>query len=331
MEIAFLDEVSFQWGDWNTIVGKFPNYYVYHSLEWLNFVEHTQKTERLVYIISKNGETVGLLPGFVIRKGPIRIFAAPFEGWNTPYMGALLDDLVNREEFLVYLRARLKQDKFHYAQFTSPGVEQIAIKNAGFQILEGKTYIVNVGNNPDEVLSNYSKSTRKHVRRAINNGLKVEFTRKKSFIDIYYKQLCQVFEKSNMRPTYPKAKVEALWDYLMPSGKLLATQVSYNNTIIATRLDFFDGAYMHSFGSASEQNYLHLNPNELARYHVMSFAADNGIKYYDMTGGGSYKEKFGGEKTTITTLVYDPYGLLWFKEVAKKVYRLKFKFRRSKL
>jgi predicted N-acyltransferase len=228
------------------------------------------------------------------------------------------------------VRSRLKKDKFHYAQFTLSNIDQNLIRACGFQILEGNTYIARIADDPETVLSGYSKSTRKHVRRAINNGLAVEFTKDKSFIDIYYEQLCQVFDKSNMRPTYPKAKVEALWDCLMPSEKLLATQVSYDNAIIATRLDFFDGVYMHSFGSASEQNYLHLNPNELARYHVMSFAADNGIKYYDMTGGGSYKEKFGGEKTTITTVVYDPYGLLWFKEVAKKVYRLKFKFRRSK-
>lgn len=328
MQISVLDASSFNMI--YDVISGFPNYNIYHSLEWSHFIEQTQDAKKLIYHITENDETVAFLPGFIIRKGPIKVFASPFEGWNTPYMGPLLRECVKVNNFLMSVRSRLKKDKFHYAQFTLSNIDQNLIRACGFQILEGNTYIARIADDPETVLSGYSKSTRKHVRRAINNGLAVEFTKDKSFIDIYYEQLCQVFDKSNMRPTYPKAKVEALWDCLMPSEKLLATQVSYDNAIIATRLDFFDGVYMHSFGSASEQNYLHLNPNELARYHVMSFAADNGIKYYDMTGGGSYKEKFGGEKTTITTVVYDPYGLLWFKEVAKKVYRLKFKFRRSK-
>ncbi len=280
--------------------------------------------KRHIYEISDRGRTIGYLPGFIIYKGPIRIFASPFEGWNTPYLGPLFLGKVSDAVILEALQERFNKDKLHFAQFTYP--RKIAGSDCGkFRITEGYTYLAEVAQSPEMVLKNYSKSTRKHVRRAVGRGLKAEFTNDRQFIDTYYEQLRQVFLKSNMRPTYAKAKVEALWDNLMPSGKLRATQVLYDNKIIATRLDFFEKRLMHSFGSASDQDYLHLNPNELARYHIMSFAAENEIEYYDMTGGGTYKEKFGAEKVKIVKLVWDPYGMSRVKDFAKKMVRLWFK------
>lgn len=152
----------------------------------------TQDAKKLIYHITENDETVAFLPGFIIRKGPIKIFASPFEGWNTPYMGPLLRECVKVNNFLMSVRSRLKKDKFHYAQFTLSNIDQNLIRACGFQILEGNTYIARIADDPETVLSGYSKSTRKHVRRAINNGLAVEFTKDKSFIDIYYEQLCAI-------------------------------------------------------------------------------------------------------------------------------------------
>jgi len=46
-----------------------------------------------------NEEVVGYLAGFTIRKGPIKIFASPFPGWTTAYMGPLLDKRVPQRLF----------------------------------------------------------------------------------------------------------------------------------------------------------------------------------------------------------------------------------------
>lgn len=283
--------------DWNDIVSQLHGFRAYHLSEWMNFIEETQGLKKIVYEISNNGETVGYLPGFAIHKGPVRIFASPFEGWNTPYMGPVICSDEDQGQLLQAIYQRLKTDGFHYGQFANPELDPKIILRNGFKTQESITYIALVGDSPDNVLANYSKSTRKNVRRAIRNDLLVESTTDKAFIGTYYEQLCQVFEKSNMRPTYSKQKVVALWDNLMPTGRLIATQVLHEGKVIATRLDFFAGIRMHSFGSASDQEYLRLYPNELARYYVMCLAADKGIKYYDMSGGGTYKEKFGAQKS----------------------------------
>jgi len=87
-----------------------------------------------------------------------------------------------------------------------------------------------------------------------------------------------------MIPTYSKEKVKALWDYLYETGKLIATEVKLEDKIIASRIDYFDGKWMHSFGSASDQEYLNYNVNDLARYYVMCKGSKLGLKFYGLTG-----------------------------------------------
>lgn len=198
----------------------------------------------------------------------------------------------------------------------------------GFVVESAHTYIARLGSTPDEIEAGFSKSTRKRLRRAMRNELIVESTTDIIFINAYYSQLCEVFEKSNMRPTYPKQRVEALWQTLMPTGRLIATWVLYEGQPIATRLDFGAGIWMHSFGSASRREFLGLYPNELARYRAMCAGVEKGFKYYDMSGGGTYKAQFGAEKVTANKLIYDPYGLNYAKRIARRLARSRFKLKR---
>ncbi|GLI51893.1 hypothetical protein TSYNTROOL_19790 [Tepidanaerobacter syntrophicus] len=190
-----------------------------------------------------------------------------------------------------------------------------------------KKYYSEVKSTPEEILSSYSKSARKCVRRAIRNGLVVETTIEKNFIDYYYSQLEEVFLKSNMKPTYSKDRVKLLIEKLLPSNKIILTWVKLQDKVVATRIDIIDGLWMNSFGSSSDKNYLSLNPNELARFHAMCIAAERGVKYYDMTGGGTYKSKFGSEKVTNYRIIYSKFGLYEARNIAKKLIKLKNKIK----
>jgi hypothetical protein len=57
------------------------------------------RIKKVIYEIKMNEELVGYLAGFTIRKGPIKIFASPFPGWTTAYMGPLLDKRVPQRLF----------------------------------------------------------------------------------------------------------------------------------------------------------------------------------------------------------------------------------------
>lgn len=311
--------------EWNSIISRYPSKTIYHTYEWLEFIEESQGLEKVIYEIVMKDKIVGYLPGFIIKKGPIKIFGSPFPGWTTTYMGPLLDDTVPQQLFFKEFKNLMEKERYHYAELCNRVLDVKIAKKENFIIEEGVTYVSEIKSNPEEILSSYSKSARKCVRRAMRNGLVVETTADSSFVDYYYSQLQEVFLKSKMKPTYSKNRVKLLMKKLLPKNKIILTWVKYENRVIATRIDMIDGLWMNSFGSASDKDYLKLNPNELARFHAMCVAAERGVKYYDMTGGGTYKSKFGSEKIINYRIIYSRFGLFWFRNFAKNLIRLKNK------
>lgn len=315
--------------EWKSILETFPEHRIYHTPEWFKFLMNTQKAKLRVYLFGKDEQIIGFLPGLVMNKGPIRIFASPFEGWYTPYLGPLLRDDDDIYEVLKLLKKQFKKDFIHFAQITpvfSCDIDKV--KQNGFKTETSLTYITDIKATPEDVLRSFSRTTKYNIRKSFKTGLVARFTKDRKFIETFYEQLEQVFLKSNMAPTYSKEKVKKLWDTLMPLDVLYATEVVYNEKVIATRLEVLYNDWVYAHGSASNQNYLDHKPNEFARYHIMSYAADNGYKHYDMMGGGAYKAQFGGVPTQFSRIIYDPLGLLKFKKIAKSFIRKSFKLRR---
>lgn len=58
-------------------------YRIYHSLEWLSFIEKTQMlTSKFIKIVKEN-ECIGLFPYFEKRVLFLKLFVFSLEGWNT--------------------------------------------------------------------------------------------------------------------------------------------------------------------------------------------------------------------------------------------------------
>ena len=312
---------------WDKEAESYATWQVYHSSAWMDFLERTQPVKRHIYAIYIDGRRVGLLPGFTLQKGPLRIFASPLTGWTTPYLGPLVND-IDHKRLLDAIALQMKRERFCYAEVRHPQFNpniEFAIK-LGYKIKKMSTYVTHLQRDPDAILANFSKSCRKAIHRAQRNNLRVETVDDPAFINIYYKQLQEVFTKSKMAPTYPKSRVEHLWNCLMPTGRLIATWVKHEEKIIATRLDLFGRHGMSSFGSASDKHYQNYYPNELARYHVMCIAASRGLRDYDMTGRGTYKAKFGAKIVSTYALVLSPWWFELAKNTAAIFYNLKFRW-----
>ena len=311
--------------EWNNIISNYESKTLYHTYEWLEFIEEIQGLKKEIYEIVDDNEIVGYLPGFRIKKGPVNIFGSPFPGWTTPYMGPIINNNVSQELFFKEFKNLMKREGYHYAELSNRKLDIDLAKKENFIITEGTTYIAEVKPNPEEILSSYSKSTRKNVRRAIKNNLIVETTKDDSFVDSYYTHLEQVFLKSNMKPTYPKKRAKLLIDKLLPENKIILTWVKFEDKVIANRIDLIDGLWMHAFSTTSNQSYLKLKPNELARFHAMCVAADRGVRHYDMTGGGTYKRMFNSEEITTYRIIYGRFGLYKARNLAKTLIKLKNK------
>jgi len=81
-----------------------------------------------------------LSPWVYYYKGPIRIFASPFEGWNTPYLGPLFLGKVSDAVILEALKSDLIRINYNFAQFTYP--RKIAGSDCGKFRINGRVYLL---------------------------------------------------------------------------------------------------------------------------------------------------------------------------------------------
>lgn len=307
--------------EWNEAIAKFDIKHFYHMGAWLDFIEQTQPVSRKIYAIYAGATIVGYLPGFVLKRGPVRIFGSPLPGWTTDYMGPVLQRGVELEGLLPAIASALRRDHIHHAELCHNTLDWALASNAGFQRALRTTYIAPIPADENEMLSSFSKSTRKAIRRALQSEIVVESSKDQAFIDVYYDQLREVFAKSGTEPTYPKERVRALWEHIMPTGRMLNTMVMKGGKCIATRIDFFGEGCLHSFGSASYREYLKDYPNEIARYHAMSEGSKRGLTKYDMSGDGAYKAKFNAERVKVAVLIKSTPVLMAVRQTIKTLHR----------
>ena len=111
--------------------------------------------------------------------------------------------------------------------------------------------------------------------------------------------------------------------HLAPKGNIKFVQVKFEEKLIACRIDLIYRDWMYGFGQSSNQNFLHLRGNSLARYHAMCEGMKAGCEMYDLMGGGEYKAQFGAEKVTTHTLIYSRFGLYTLRDLAKRLIKFK--------
>ena len=80
MKLILLENMSSE--AWDKEAESYATWNVYHSAAWLDFIERTQPVKRRIYGLYLDTQRVGLLPGFTLRKGPLRIFGSPLPGWT---------------------------------------------------------------------------------------------------------------------------------------------------------------------------------------------------------------------------------------------------------
>jgi hypothetical protein len=321
-----LHEANFKTSaEWDKTIAEFDVKHLYHIGAWMDFIEATQPVTRKIYAIYGEDTIIGYLPGFILKRGPVTIFGSPLPGWCTDYLGPVLRQSVDIEALLGATVNMLKRDHIHHAELCHNTLAWGSSINPEFQHSMRATYVAPISADPEEILRGFSKTTRKAIKQLLRSDLQVISSDNPSFIDDYYAQLREVFKKSGTEPTYPKERVRALWDHLMPTGRMLNTMVMKGDQCIASRIDLFGDDVMHSFGSASRRDYLKFHPNEIARYHAMCEAGKRGIKTYDMSGGGTYKAKFNAERVEVPVLIRSSRPLMAARQVMKALKRCRIR------
>jgi len=287
---------------WWARLEKFPDRLIYHTEEWIRFVEETQHATPVFADIRDGPCQVGCFCGLIISRFGVRILGSPFPGWTTMYMGFNLEPYVPR---WMALQA-LKHFAFHDLGCLHFEVTDYLFMNedgerCGLQKRFFHSYETDLRKSEEQIFSEMKSTCRTCIRKAHKNGVVIEEScGEDRFAEDYYEQLKDVFAKQGLVPIYSRDLVQGLIKHLYPTGRLLLLRArDPDGKCIATGLYPGMNKMAQFWGNASFRSSQHLRPNQAMNWYAIRYWRDHGAECFNWGGEGAYKEKYGCGKVTV--------------------------------
>ncbi len=187
-----------------------------------------------------------------------------------------------------------------------------------------KTVGTNIYGNEDPIRSEFSKSARKSIRRALNSQVNFRVIEKptslSNFIGIYYSTMDR-----NDASDYYYFDDEYFNNCLkLFKDQILLVEVIYEEKVIAAGFYFVYGDFIHAHLSGTLTEYLHLSPAYIIKYATAIWAKENNIQLIHYGGGTTnsehdplyqFKKKFGRN----TEFEFHVGKKLWDEETYEKL------------
>jgi hypothetical protein len=269
---------------------------LFQSEAWMNFVAEAQSAVPVVAEIREGVDRIGWFTGLIVKKFGFRILGSPFPGWTTSYMGFNLAPGVSRPDALgALIMFSRKHLKCIHLEIMDRYLTLDDVRSAGCHYRLFTGFEVDMSGDEEAIWSNMAPSTRRNIRKAEREGVRVEVAADDAFAQEYYEQLSEVFARQQLKPTYPLERVRLLLKHLLPTGRILCLRAFRpDGTCVATGIFPADWSRMYFWGGASRAESRILRPNEAIQWYAMRYWRDRGVNKYDMGGGGEYKRKYGG-------------------------------------
>lgn len=305
-----------------TALDAAPDRLLFQTREWLEFLARTQRAEPVVARVLAGRTCVGHFTGLIVRRCGLRILGSPFPGWTTDYMGFNLEPGVDRRHAALALaRFAFGPLRCVHLELKDRLLPEGALDGLGFASTRTLTYEADLTAAESALFGAMSSACRRAVRKAEKSGVTIETCTDESFAADYYRQLCDVFAKQALVPTYGVERVRELIRCLVPSGRLLLVRaLAPDGRSIATAIFPAFGSTAYFWGGASLRSDQLLRPNELIFWYAMRFWRDRGMSTLDFGGAGDYKRKYGGTELWVPWYRRSRLpGMLALRDAAKAV------------
>lgn len=319
MKFVALDLGSVNWH----ALDAFPDRMFSQRRGWLEFVAEISGGTIIIAELREGLEALGYFSGILFHRFGIPIIGSPFKGWTTSYTGFNLRPGVPRREAV----NALKRFAFHevgclHLELRDRYITMEDVAGLDVDIIIEPTYVTSLLLNETDIFARMKSACRRCIRKAEKMGVIIEEASPDGFADEYYEQLIDVFSKQNLSPPYAKRHVQALIDYVCPSGDaLLLRAKTLEGEKIASAIYFGHSEHSLFWGNGSLRTHQILRPNESLHWYALRYWKRRGIKYHDWCGPNDYKLKYGPELCQIPRVCMSrSRAIKWGRNAAYRLY-----------
>lgn len=191
-----------------------------------------------------------------------------------------------------------------------------------------KTLATNIEDYEDPFQMEFSKSTRKTVKRCLNSGISYRITERpenlEEFKRIYYMNM----ERKEATEYYffEDQYFSDILKYF--KDNVIVVEAIYEDKVVATGLYFVSNNIIHAHLSGTDTEYLELSPAYVLKYATVIWAKERGIKLIHYGGGLSNSEedslyKFKRKFAQNTDFNFYIGKKIWNQEIYNKLCEIK--------
>jgi len=166
--------------------------------------------------------------------------------------------------------------------FLDSKLQECAVKSISLSTAPRATFLVDLSQSNEELLSNMRKKTRQNVRVGLRRGIKV---REGTVADLhtFYSLYKSGSDRNNFVPFRKKYLFE-LWKILKSKEMIKLFIAEFEGKNISALIVFLFRDTVYGSLSAWSGHYSNLQPNEALEWNTILWAKTHGFRYYDLCG-----------------------------------------------
>ena len=296
-----------------------------HEPAWLGAVARGTGFGLAFVGIYEGREMTAVVPGFLTRRGPFRLFGSPLRGTMTSYLGpvALVPhlrgeaaedlllacaDFARREWRASYLRITTRDAP---PDRSSPGPH--------WRRQRAPSYRLDLTVGEEALFAALRSHCRRNIRKAGREGVEIVPLDDAS---VFHRILDETFRRHGSVSWHSPRFFEALMTDLPPRGLLWSWGARYHERIIAAGLFLHDDHEMHYISGGSLPQYGSLPTSYLLHWHAIAAATREGLHVFSSDASrirsiDQFKETFNPVRQQRGTLIWAPRSV-W---AAQRVFR----------
>jgi hypothetical protein len=286
----------------------------FHDPAWLDAVARGTGFD-LGFVGAYDGiELTAVVPGFLVRRGPFRLFGSPLRGTMTSYLGPLSIDpgftADSQREMVISCAEFVRREwRASYARFTLRDADSMRrLPGPDWHDQRGGSYRLDLSPGEETLFANLKSHCRRNVRKAAREGVVIHPL---DDAKLFYRILKETFRRHGSSSWHSSRFFAIVMRELPPRDLLWAWGAHFDGQVIAVGLFFHDDREMHFISGASLPQFGSLPTSYLLHWHAIATATRAGLRVFNSEASkipsiDHFKETFNPVRQSRGTLIWAP-------------------------
>lgn len=269
MDIQIINPIDYP--AWDDLLLSCSGYTFFHSSAWAKVLHESYHYTPIYFTVFDNGRLLALMPVMEInsfftgRRG----VSLPFTDYSEP----IISNGIQFQDVIEHIIEYGKNGGWRFLEIRSVN----SLTPLTFPSLTYLRHTLDLSQNEDQIASKFRHSTKRNIKKAIKEGVKVNIFNSLESIKEFYKLNC-ITRKHHGLPPQPYRFFKKVYDHIICKELGFVVFASFRDKPVAGAVYFhFGKKAVYKYG-ASDMSFQYLRANNLVMWEAIKWYCKNGYK-----------------------------------------------------